>query len=303
MIGQDTSTLVAEVRQGRPPLVEAAAPDLDLALVEIHGGRGRADLEALRELWRFREVVGAFVKRQVLVKYKQAFVGIGWAVVQPIVGALLFALFLGRFTHIGSEGVPYVVFVLAGTSSWSFFSGATSNSMESVVRDQTLLRKVYFPREILPLTAVLAALVDFAPALGTVVAATLLTGIAPALTWLALPLPLLLLTLTALGIGLAISGLNVYYRDVRYLLPFLIQLGLFSSPVIFSLDVVPERWRLLYGAINPAASAIDDMRRLLIHHTWPQPGMNALALAWALLLVAGGYWLFKRLERGFADRV
>jgi ABC-type polysaccharide/polyol phosphate export permease len=273
------------------------------AVVEVRGGPGRVSAESFRELWQFRDVLAAFAVRQVKVKYKQAAIGIGWALVQPITSALLFALFLGHFTHVGSEGVPYIVFALAGTVAWTFFSTATSHSMESLVGDQTLLRKVYFPREVLPLAAVLAALVDFVPALATAAAGCWIAGIAPSAAWLALPLPLVLLALTALGLGLGLSALNVYYRDVRYVLPFVLQLGLFATPVVFSLSVVPAEWRTPYAVANPVAAAVDGLRRIVVHQTWPDMRVTVLALAWSLLLVAGGYVLFKRLERGFSDRV
>lgn len=276
--------------------------ETDPPILVVHGGPGRASVASLRELWSFREVIGAFAVRQVLVKYKQAVVGIGWAVIQPVGTALVFALFLGRFAHLASEGVPYVLFALAGTTAWSYFAAATTNAMESVVRDSTLLRKVFFPREILPLTAVLAGLFDFLPTFLVLLVAAAVDGVGPSLTWLAVPLPLLLLVLTSLAIGLGVSGLNAYYRDVRYLVPFLIQLLMFASPVVYSLSVVPARWRTLYLALNPVATAIEDIRRTVIHHTWPAVGPNGAALGWSLLLLSGGYILFKRLERGFADR-
>ncbi|HET7568444.1 MAG TPA: ABC transporter permease [Gaiellaceae bacterium] len=284
-----------------PPLEATRLPELPEIVVE--GGPGRVSRAGLRELWDFRELVTAFAARQVLVKYKQAFVGLGWSVVQPVASAIIFSIFLGRFAHLGGEGLPYVLFVLAGMTSWTFFSGALGNSMESCVRDAVLLRKVFFPREILPLAAVLASLVDFAPTLLTLVVVSAVKGIYPAWTLLAVPLPLVILVATALALGLAASALNVYYRDVRYVLPFLVQIGLFATPVVFSLSLVPPRWRLAYQTLNPVATAIDDMRRAVVHHTWPAPLPNALALVWVLVLLVLGYLLFKRLERGFADRV
>lgn len=269
----------------------------------IEGGSGRASISSLLELWQFRDVLSAFAVRHVKVKYKQAVVGIGWAVVQPVVAALLFALFLGRFAKIGSEGVPYIVFVLAGTACWTCFSTAAASAVESLVADQTLLRKVYFPREVLPTASVLAALVDFAPALATVVVAAAIYGIYPSIVWLALPVPIVLLTLSALAFGLGLSGLNVYYRDIRYVLPFVLQLGLFVSPVVFSTQVVPPRWRLLYESLNPVAAAIEAMRRVVVHHLWPAWEPTLFAFLWLAVLLFAAYSLFKRLERGFADRV
>jgi lipopolysaccharide transport system permease protein len=186
---------------------------------------------------------------------------------------------------------------------WGFFSSASSTAMESIVADQVMLRKVYFPREIFPLAAVSAALVDLLPALATLIIAALAYGQTPTLAWLALPLPILLLVLSALVLGLTLSSLNVYYRDVRYVLPFVLQLGMFATPVVYSLSVVPSRWRLPYEIGNPVAAAIDSLRRIVVHGAWPQFTPLLAATAWALLATTGGYVLFKRLERGFSDRV
>ena len=175
--------------------------------------------------------------------------------------------------------------------------------MDSLVSDQALLRKVYFPREVLPLAAVGAGLVDFAPALGTFIIASFLYGIAPSLPWLALVLPVLVLATTSAALGLGLSGLNVYYRDVRYALPFALQLGLFASPVVYPLSAVPGTWRAVYAILNPVAAAIDALRRIVIHQSWPDFAVTFAALGWALVLALGGYVLFKRLERGFSDRV
>jgi ABC-type polysaccharide/polyol phosphate export permease len=171
------------------------------------------------------------------------------------------------------------------------------------VTDSALLRKVFFPREVLPLAAILAGLVDFAPALATLILAALLYGFVPGITWLALPLVLGVVVLFATAFGLGLSGLNVYYRDVRYVLPFVLQLGLFASPVIYSLASVPAGWRDFYEVINPLAAAIDGLRRIVLHDEWPQFGITFGALGWCVALVVGSYALFKRLERGFADRV
>lgn len=281
-----------------PPVRPAPA----VPVLEVLGGPGRVTRSGLRELWIFRGVLGAFVSRQVRVKYKQAAFGVGWAVLQPLIAAALFAVFLGRLANVPSEGAPYFLFALAGMVAWTYFSTAASGSMESLVADRTLLRKVYFPREVLPLAAVGAALVDLVPALAVLAAAAALYGIAPTATWLALPLPIALLALAAIGIGLLFSAVNVYYRDARHALPFLLQLGLFASPVVYPLAAVPEAWRDLYAVLNPVAAAIDDLRRIVIHGTWPAAGRSLASLAWATMLVGIGYAAFKRLERGFSDR-
>jgi len=290
------STVGEAVGARRPPA--AAKPE-----IEVTGGPGGVSVAALRELWLYREVLTAFVARHVKVKYKQAAIGIGWAVVQPVIASVLFAIFLGRLAGVESEGAPYFLFALAGMVAWAYFSGAAGQGMESLVADQVLLRKVYFPREILPLASVSAALVDLLPALGVLAVAACAYGHWPTLEWLALPLPVLLLALAAAGVALAVSAANVYYRDVRYALPFVLQVGLFASPVVYPLSAVPDGWREAYAIVNPVAAAIDALRRIVVHGEWPDLVITAGAFAWTLVLVVGGYAFFKRLERGFADRV
>jgi len=286
--------------------VRRSSPGLEIGekpVLEVTGGRGRLSRESLRELWVFREVLWAFAVRQVKVKYKQAAVGIGWAVLQPVVSAALFALFFGRFAHVASEGVPYLLFALAGMVAWTYFSSSGGTAMESLIADQALLRKVYFPREVLPLAAIMAGLVDLGPALLTLLVAAGLYGIAPSVAWLALPLPILILILAAAALGIGLSSVNVYYRDVRYALPFVLQLGLIVTPVVYSLNAIPEQWQTAYAILNPIAGAIDAIRRIVTHQEWPDMGITFGALAWSTVLLLLAYALFKRLERGFSDRV
>ena len=272
-------------------------------VLDVTGGRGRLSRDSLRELWVFREVLWAFVLRQVKVKYKQAVVGIGWAVVQPVVSAALFSVFLGHFAGVASEGVPYLLFALAGMVPWMYFSSSAGTAMESLITDQALLRKVYFPREVLPLAAVGAGLIDLVPGLLTLAVAAGLYGVAPSVAWLALPLPILILILSAAAIGVGLSSLNVYYRDVRYALPFMLQLLLIVSPVVYSVSAIPKQWQSTYGILNPVAGAIDAVRRIMTHQAWPDMGITFGALGWSAVLLLLAYALFKRLERGFSDRV
>jgi lipopolysaccharide transport system permease protein len=271
-------------------------------VLEVVGGPGRLSRESLRELWHFREVLWAFVLRHVKVRYKQAAVGVGWAVVQPVLAALVFALFLGRYSNVPSEGVPYLLFALAGMVGWSYFSSATAAASESLVTNQALLRKVYFPREVLPFSAALAGVLDLVLGLGILVVATFSYGIGPALSWIALPLPLLLLVAATAAFGTGLSAINVYYRDVRYALPFVLQLGLFVSPIAYPLGVVPEGWRTPYAILNPVAAAADSLRRIVVHGRWPDFPILFGAIGWSGVLLLCGYAFFKRLERGFADR-
>lgn len=272
-------------------------------LLVVQGGRGALSWNTFRELWAFREVLSSFALRSVKVRYKQAAVGIGWAVLQPVLTAALFALFLGKLAHLSSEGAPYLAFALVGTVAWGYFASAAGSAMDSLVTDQALLRKIYFPREVLPLASVAAGMVDLVPGIAILIVAALMSGETPSLVWVALPLPLILLIVTAAALGLGVSALNVYYRDIRYALPFLLQLGLFASPVVYSLSVVPKRWRLPYEILNPIAPAIDGLRRIMLHREWPNLAATGGALAWAVLALGLSYFLFKKLERGFSDRV
>jgi lipopolysaccharide transport system permease protein len=280
------------------PLAASSPP-----IVEIRAGRGRLNRATLVELFAFREVLSAFVVRTVKVKYKQAAVGIGWAVLQPLLAAAVFSVVLGQIANVPRDGVAAPVFFLAGMVPWTFFSGAAGTAMESVIRDASLVRKVYFPREILPISAVLAALVDLLPALVTLAVVATLYGYSPGIEWLAIPLPIVLLITTALAAGLLPAAVNVYYRDVRLALPFFLQVGLFASAVIYPVSQISEPWQTIWGIANPIVTAIDSVRRIVAHGLWPRPGMVAASLAWSLVLVIVSYWGFKRMERSFADRV
>ena len=272
-------------------------------VVEILSGPGRVSREAVEELWRFREVLWAFALRQVKVRYKQAVIGIGWSVLQPVAAALLFAVFLGRYAAVPSEGVPYLLFALAGMIVWTYFSNAAGTGSESLVANQSLLRKVYFPREVLPLATVGAALIDLAVGVCVLTVAAALYGFWPELTWVALPLPLLIVVVAAAAFAVGLSSVNVYYRDVRHALPFVLQVGLFVTPVVYPLSVLPEAWRDWYAVLNPVAGAVDGVRRIVLHDTWPDMAVTLGAFAWSTILLVAAYALFKRLERGFADRV
>jgi lipopolysaccharide transport system permease protein len=272
-------------------------------VLEVVGGPGRLSRDSFRELWHFRDVQLAFAARQLKVRYKQALVGAGWVVLQPLIAAGIFALFLGRYANVPSEGLPFFLLALAGMAAWTYFSSAVNTGAESLVANQNLVRKIFFPREILPLTPVLSGLVDLAIALVVLVVATFAYGIGPAVAWLALPVPVLIIVLFTAACALGLGALNVYYRDVRYVLPFALQLGLFASPVAYPLSLIPAGWRDVYAIANPVAAAIDALRRIVLHGEWPDAGATAGALGWSLVLLALAALLFKRLERGFADRV
>jgi lipopolysaccharide transport system permease protein len=274
-----------------------------MPVLEVRGGPGRLSRESFVELWLFREVLWAFIVRHVKVKYKQASIGVGWAVLQPVLSAALFAFFLGRLARVPSEGAPYLLFALVGMVAWTYFSTAAGSAMESLVTDQGLLRKVYFPRDVLPLAGVGAAVIDLLVGLITLWIVSVLYGLRPSLSWILLPVPLLILVIFAAAVGVGLSAINVYYRDVRYALPYVLQLGLIVSPVIYPLTVVPSAWRTQYAVLNPVAAAIEGLRQIVLRHTWPEIGITLGALMWATGLLLVAYALFKRLERGFSDRV
>lgn len=215
--------------------------------------RGWLELR-LDEVWQYRELLYFFVWRDVKIRYKQTAIGVLWVVLQPLLTMLVFTLFLGRLARLPSEGLPYPVFCFAALVPWMYFAYSLQMTTSVVVENQRLITKVYFPRLILPISATLSGLVDFAIGFTVLSILTLAYGIRPTLAALWLPLLLLLAVLTALGVGLWMSALNALYRDVRYVIPFVVQFWMFESPVAYPSSLVPERWRWLYG-LNPTAYA------------------------------------------------
>jgi len=274
-----------------------------LPVLVVRGGRGRLSGDTLRENWEFREVFRSFVIRRIKVKYKQATVGIGWAVLQPMLAAAIFAVFFGHLAHVPSDGMPYLLFALAGTVVWSYFSSAAGLAMESLVLDQGLLRKVYFPREFLPLSAVVAGLLDLAAGTLTLIAVAALYGIGPAISWIALPIPMLIAVLACAAFGLAASAINTYYRDARHAMPFILQLIMYLSPVLYPLSIVPDRWQLPYAILNPLAGSIDGFREIVLKGGWGGAEITAASLLSSFVYFVIAYATFKYVERGFTDRV
>lgn len=257
---------------------------------------------ALSEVWRYRELLYFLAWRDVKVRYKQTALGVAWAILQPLFMMLTFSIFFGRLAGIPSDGVPYPLFALAGLLPWQFFSYALTESSNSVVANQRLVTKVYFPRLVIPLASVLSGLVDFAVSLVLLLLVMLLFGYLPAVTApLALPFVLLGM-LTALGVGLWLAALNVRYRDVRYTLPFLTQIWMLATPLAYPSSLVPEQWRPLLG-LNPMAGVVEGFRwALLGSSSAPGPLVGVSALVACALLVSG-VWYFRHAERTFADRV
>ena len=269
--------------------------------IEPPRGRGLFELH-LDEVWQYRELLYFFVWRDVKIRYKQTAIGILWVVLQPVLTMLVFTLFFGRLAKLPSDGLPYPVFYFAALVPWTYFSCALSMTTNVVVENQRLITKVYFPRLILPISSALSGLVDFA--IGFVILAIFIFayGIRPTLAALSLPALLFLALLTALGVGLWMSALNALYRDVRYVISFVIQFWMFASPVAYPSSLVPHRWRWLYG-LNPMAGVIDGFRWAITGHGQP-PGLILFVSATAVFLVLlGGLFFFNRMETSIADRV
>ena len=269
--------------------------------VRIEPPRGLFALR-LREIWDYRELLYFFVWRDVKVRYKQTAIGILWVVLQPLLTMLVATLFFGRLAKLPSQGLPYSVFCFAGVVPWTYFATSLLNVTNVVVENQRVITKVYFPRLILPVSAALSGLVDFSIGFVVLFIYTLVFGIHPTFTIVFIPLLLLLAILTVLGVGLWLSALNALYRDVRYLIPFIIQFWTLASPVYYSSQLVPQRYRWLYG-VNPMAGVIDGFRWALTGRG-PAPSSVLIAsVAMVLFAVLGGLAFFNRMEGNIADRV
>ncbi len=256
----------------------------------------------LRELWDFRELLYFFVWRDLKVRYKQTAIGAAWAILQPFLTMVVFSLFFGALAHIPSNGLPYPIFYYSALLPWMYFAGALQNATNIMVEHQRVITKVYFPRLFLPASAIVSGLVDLAIGFLVFLGMMLYYGIAPGRAILLLPFFLLLAVLTALGIGLWLSALNAIYRDVRYVLPFLVQFWMFASPVAYPSSLVPARWRWLYG-LNPMAGVIEGFRWALTGRGAPPSLLLAASTAGVLAVVAGGIAYFQKMEGTIADVV
>ncbi|MGA9751828.1 MAG: ABC transporter permease [Acidobacteriota bacterium] len=262
---------------------------------------GKTEGQYWRDLWRYRELFYFLAWRDVLVRYKQTVIGVAWAIIQPLFTMIVFTVVFGRLAKLPSGGVPYAVMVYAAMLPWQFFSSALGQCSTSLIGNANLISKIYFPRLIIPTSSVIVAFVDFC------ISATILAGlmlwyqVLPPWQIVTLPLFILLAFGAAMGVGLWFAALNVEYRDFRYVVPFLLQAGLYISPVGFSSAIVPGRFRLLYS-LNPMVGVIDGFRWALLGQKtalyWP--GFIA-SIALVAVLLATGIWYFRRTERTFAD--
>ena len=288
----------------RPPLPAATG---ELPIVRIQPSRGWISLK-LGDVWAHRELLYFLIWRDVKVRYKQTALGAAWAVIQPLTTMLVFTIFFGGLAKVGSDGLPYPIFSYTGLLPWTFFAQGLSQSSNSLVGSSNLIKKIYFPRLIVPISSVLGGIVDFAVAFVVLIGMMAYYRIWPSLAVVALPLLLLLATTCVLGVGMWLSALNVEYRDFRYIVPFLVQIWLFVTPVIYPASRVEDKLRSmglptwLYG-LNPMAGVVQGFRWALLGRIpFPAEALTESAVISILLLVSGAFF-FKRMERTFADIV
>jgi len=267
--------------------------------LEIYPASGWRFLD-VRELWNYRELVYFLAWREIKVRYKQTAIGVAWAVLQPLAMMVIFTVFFGKLAKIPSEGVPYPLFAYAALLPWQLFSRTITESTNSLVADQRLITRVYFPRIIIPISTTIAAVVDFVIAAGLLLVLMLIYGVVPGAAAVWLPAFVLLMIVTALGVGFWLSALNVEYRDVAYTIPFLNQFWFFLTPVVYPSSLVPERWQVLYG-LNPMVGVVEGFRWALLGVGKGPSPMLAVSILIAVALVISGIIWFQRREQNFVD--
>jgi lipopolysaccharide transport system permease protein len=282
-------------------VTRSEAASLPAGITRIAPSRGWASLN-LGELWRFRELIYFLIWRDVKVRYKQTVLGVGWAILQPFLTMVVFSLFFGELAGLPSDGIPYPIFAYTALLPWQLFESGVTKAGGSLVMGRNLITKVYFPRLAVPLAAVVAGLVDFAIAGLVLIALMAYYGVRLTSAVWTLPLFLLLVLVTALGVSFLLSALNVAYRDVGYLIPFVMRLWFFLTPITYATSVVPSAYRTLY-AMNPMVGVVEGFRWAALGVGDPPTAMLAVSSLAALLLLVVGALYFRRMERTFADVV
>lgn len=268
-------------------------------VTKIHSKKGLFSLE-LGSVWRYRELLYFLIWRDLKVRYKQAAIGVGWAIIQPVFMVLIFTAIFGNFAKIPSDGIPYSVFSFTAVLPWTYFAEALRRGSTGLVDNSDLIRKVYFPRLIVPLAGVTTPVVDFLLSFAVLIALLAWYGIVP--TWNVVFLPLFLLSamLLALAVSLWLGPINVRFRDIKHMLPFVIQIWMYASPIVYPVSMVPEQWRLLYS-LNPMVGVIEGFRWGLLGKENPDFQAMGISVFCVCLIVLGGIVYFKRMERFFAD--
>jgi lipopolysaccharide transport system permease protein len=255
-----------------------------------------------RELWEYRELLYFLTWRDIKIRYKQTVLGAAWAIIQPVFMMIVFSLFFGKLAKVPSDGIPYPVFAFCALLPWQLFAHAVSESSNSVVGNQHLITKVYFPRLVIPIASVLTGFIDFLVSLVVLIGLILWFGLVPGWRIIALPGFILLAICTALAVGLWLSALSVQYRDVRYLIGFLVQFWLFATPVAYPSSIIPQQWRAVY-ALNPMAGVVEGFRWALLGRSSALGSMLWVSASVVLVTLLGGFYYFRRMEQEFADIV
>jgi len=270
-------------------------------VLRIEPSRGWMSLK-LHELWEYRELLYFLTWRDIKVRYKQTVLGAAWAIIQPFLTMLVFSLFFGRLAKMPSDGIPYPIFTYAALVPWTFFAHGLTQSSNSLVENGNLIKKVYFPRLVVPISSVISGVVDFVLAFSVLLGMMMFYGIIPTVNAIYRPFLLVLAFVTSLGVGLWCSAMNVQFRDVRYTIPFLTQFWLFATPIAYPSSLLSEPWRTIYG-INPMVGVVEGFRwALLGTDTAPGPVILVSSVA-ALITLVGGAFYFRRMEKTFADVV
>ena len=276
-------------------------PDLSTE-PRIIDAKTRWGLVDLRDLWYYRDLLYFLVWRDIKVRYAQSVLGVGWAVIQPVFLRIVFTLVFGRLARLDSDGAPYAIFSYVALVPWTYFSNALTDSTTSLVQNSALITKVYFPRIILPLSSILSKLIDFTIALGLVIGLLVWYKTVPNVGVAVIPLLVLLMILTAAGLGIWMASLAIQYRDIKYALTFIIQMLMFASPVVYPLNMVPERYQILYS-LNPMVGVIEGFRSAFLA-TNPMPwNLIGIGFCVAIALLVAGTFYFRRNEESFADVV
>lgn len=293
---------MAIISQSEATQTTASAPPEQAPLIRIQPSHGFGSL-GLREIWNYRELLYFLTWRDIKVRYKQTILGASWAIIQPFMTMVVFSLFFGRLAEIPSDGIPYPIFSYAALVPWTFFSNGLTNAASVVVSNSRMVTKIYFPRLIMPIASLIAGLVDFALAFVVLIFMMVFFGISPTINVIWLPYFLLLAFVTSLGVGLWLSALNVQYRDVRYIVPFLVQFWLFITPIAYPSSLIENpTLRAIYG-INPMAGVVEGFRWALLGTDTAPSAIILVSSLVALLLLISGLLYFRRMERVFADVV
>lgn len=275
-------------------------PGAEVETIRLRPTRGFGRVLAPRELWRYRDLALQLAARDITVRYRQTALGAAWAVLQPIGFMVVFSLFFGRLAGVSSDGLPYALFSLAGLVPWTFFSTVTTLGADSLVSNEALVSKIYFPRIFLPAGTIAAGLVDLAISFAILIVVAVIWGFVPSWSILVLPLLLAILIATALGVASTLSAVNVRFRDVRYVVPFLVQMWLFVTPIAYPSSLLDEPWRTV-SALNPMVGVVEGFRWAVLGHMDAPFALIGVSAAAALVLLIAGLAYFDRVERGFAD--